>query len=202
MSINFDLKYSIKNILVVYTEEELLKIFKEDGSRGLELIFKQYYKQLCTVAVRITKEASLAEDIVQEVFFELYKKRDKVKIQSLVGYLKRSVYNRSLNKIKSNRDFVDSEDLNIELSDHSSNSQENLEFMELSEYLNEVIDKLPEKCRLVFVLNRFEELSYKEIAAKLEISLKTVENQMSKALRILREEMSHYKKLLENEALR
>lgn len=187
---------------MAYTETELLKIFKEDGSRGLELIFKQYYKQMCSTAIRITKEASLAEDIVQEVFFELYKKREQVKIQSLGGYLKRSVYNRSLNRIKSTRDFVDSEDLNIELSDHSANSQENLEYKELSDYLNEVIDKLPEKCRLIFVLNRFEELSYKEIAEKLEISLKTVENQMSKALRILREEMKHYKKLLENEAMR
>lgn len=186
---------------MAHTDTELLKIFYEDGSKGLELIFKEYYEVMCLTALRITKERSLAEDIVQEVFYELFRKRDTVQIQSLVGYLKRSVYNRSLNKIKSNKDIFDSDDLNIELSDNSVSSQENLEFKELEDYLNEVIDRLPEKCRLVFILNRFEELSYKEVAAKMEISVKTVENQMSKALRILREEMVNYRNLLEKEEM-
>ncbi len=184
---------------MAHTDAELLKIFKENGSKGLELIFKEYYETMCLTALRITKERSLAEDIVQEVFYELFRKRETVQIQSLVGYLKRSVYNRSLNKIKSHKEIFDSDDLNIELSDNSANSQEELEFQELESYLNDVIDRLPEKCRLVFILNRFEELSYKEVAQRLDISVKTVENQMSKALRILREEMVNYRKLLEKE---
>ncbi len=186
---------------MAHTDEELIKIFTEDSSRGLELIFKEYYETMCLTAIRITKERSLAEDIVQEVFYELYRKKDNVQIKSLIGYLKRSVYNRSLNKIKSNKDIFDSDDLNIELSDNSISSQEGMEYKELEDYLNEVIDKLPEKCRLVFVLNRFEELSYKEVAEKMEISVKTVENQMSKALRILREEMVNYRNLLEKEEM-
>ena len=184
-----------------YSDTEILAIFKEDGSKGIELIFKQYYEVMCRTALRITKERSLAEDIVQEVFYELFRKRETVQITSLGGYLKRSVYNRSLNKIKSNKDLVDSDDLNVELSDNSINSQQTLEFKELEDYLNEVIDRLPEKCRLVFVLNRFEQLSYKEVAQKLDISVKTVENQMSKALRILREEMINYRNLLEKEEM-
>lgn len=186
---------------MAHTDSELLKIFYEDGSKGLELIFKEYYEMMCMSALRITKERSLAEDIVQEVFYELYRKRETIQIQSLVGYLKRSVYNRSLNKIKSNKDIFDSDDLNIELSDNSINSQEGMEFKELEDYLHEVIERLPEKCRLVFVLNRFEELSYKEVAKKMDISVKTVENQMSKALRILRDEMVNYRKLLEKEEM-
>ncbi len=184
---------------MAYSDAELLEIFNENGSKGLELIFKEYYETMCLTALRITKERSLAEDIVQEVFYELFRKRETVKIQSLVGYLKRSVYNRSLNKIKSHKEIFDSDDLNIELSDNSANSQDELEFQELESYLNDVIDRLPEKCRLVFILNRFEELSYKEVAERLDISVKTVENQMSKALRILREEMVNYRKLLEKE---
>lgn len=184
---------------MAYTDAELLDIFYQDGSKGLELIFKEYYEVMCLTALRITKERSLAEDIVQEVFYELFRKRDTVQIQSLIGYLKRSVYNRSLNKIKSSKEIFDSDDLNLELSDNSSSSQENLEFQELESYLNDVIDRLPEKCRLVFILNRFEELSYKEVAQKMDISVKTVENQMSKALRILREEMVNYRSLLEKE---
>lgn len=180
---------------MTYTDGELLEVFYKDGSKGIELIFKQYYDVMCQTAVRITKEKSLAEDIVQEVFFELYKKRDKLKIESLLGYLKRAVYNRSINKVKHSRDFVDSDEVSYELSDHSSNSQEDMEYVELESFINKIIDSLPEKCRMVFVLNRFEQLSYKEVAAKLEISVKTVENQMSKALRILRSEFENYKYL-------
>lgn len=135
------------------------------------------------------------------MFFELYKKRDNVRIESLIGYLKRSVYNRALNKVKSNRDFVDSDEINSEISDLTDSSQERLEFVELEEFMNETIDSLPEKCRLVFVLNRFEQLSYKEVAEKLSISVKTVENQMSKALRIIRDEYAKYQYFLENEQM-
>jgi len=178
---------------LTYTDAELLEIFNEDSSAGIELIFKQYYETLCLTANRITKERSLAEDIVQEVLFELYKKSDALKIESLIGYLKRAIYNRSLNKIKSQRGFVDTDDISYELSSDDSNSQEQLEYNELEAYLHKVIDALPEKCRLVFVLNRFEQLSYKEVAEKMEISVKTVENQMSKALKILRSEMIIYR---------
>jgi len=177
------------------TDAELLKVFNDDASKGIELIFKQYYEVLCQTAVRITKEKSLAEDIVQEVLFELFKKHDQVNIESLIGYLKRSVYNRSLNKVKARRDYVDADEISYELSDNSINSQEELEYTELETEINTIIDSLPEKCRLVFVLNRFEQLSYKEVAKRLDISVKTVENQMSKALKILRAEFSNYKNL-------
>jgi len=74
-----------------------------------------------------------------------------------------------------------------------ANTQQNMENMELEEYLHSVIEQLPEKCRMVFVMSRFEELSYKEIAEKLEISPKTVENQISKALKVLREHLTLYR---------
>ena len=137
-----------------YTDKELIEIFYDDGSRGIELIFKQYYETLCLTAVRITKESNLAEDIVQEVFLELYKKKDTLKVESLIGYLKRSVYNRSLNKVKANKDFVDTEDVEVDFHDYEVSSQSKIEYKELEEYLNDVIDDLPEKCRLVFVLKQ------------------------------------------------
>ena len=178
-----------------YTDAELLEVFTQDGSKGIELIFKQYYEVMCRTAIRITKERSLAEDIVQEVFYELYKKREALKIQSLVGYLKRAVYNRSINKVKGRKDHVDADEMAYELTDNMNNSQDDMEYGELETFINSVIDSLPEKCRLVFVLNRFEQLSYKEVAAKLDISVKTVENQMSKALKKLRAEFENYKYL-------
>jgi RNA polymerase sigma-70 factor (ECF subfamily) len=178
-----------------YTDAELLKVFYEDGSKGIELIFKQYYEVMCRTAVRITKERSLAEDIVQEVFYELFKKRENLKIESLLGYLRRAVYNRALNKVKARKEHVDADEIAYELTDNLNNSQQDMEYSELEGFINKVIDSLPEKCRLVFVLNRFEQLSYKEVAQKLDISVKTVENQMSKALKILRAEFEQYKYL-------
>lgn len=189
--INFEFNQDVLN----YTDSELLKIFNKDSSAGIELIFRQYYESLCLTAVRITRDQNLAEDIVQEVLFELYKRKDDLEVDSLIGYLKRAIYNRSLNKIKASKDFVDTDDISYELGSSDSNSQEILEYTELEDYLYQVIEGLPEKCRLVFVLNRFEQMSYKEVASKLEISVKTVENQMSKALRILRAEMQNYNKL-------
>jgi RNA polymerase sigma-70 factor (ECF subfamily) len=178
-----------------YTDAELLQVFNEDGSKGIELIFGQYYEVMCRSAIRITKDRTLAEDIVQEVFYELFKKREQLKIVSLLGYLKRAVYNRSINKVKGRKDHVDADEMAYELTDNLNNSQDDMEYDELETFINGVIDSLPEKCRLVFVLNRFEQLSYKEVAAKLEISVKTVENQMSKALKILRAEFENFKNL-------
>lgn len=178
-----------------YTDKELLKVFNEDRSLGIEIIFKQYYEELCQTAYRITREINLAEDIVQEVLYELFKKENELQVDSLIGYLKRSVYNRSLNKIKANRGFVDADEVSYELGSDASDSQEKMEYSELEAFIHQVIDALPEKCRLVFVLNRFENMSYKEVAEKLDISVKTVENQMSKALRILRSEMVNYRNM-------
>ncbi len=177
------------------TDKQLLEIFYEDGSKGIELIFKQYYETMCLSAIRITKERSQAEDIVQEVLFELYKKRDKLKIESLLGYLRRAVYNRAINKVKNRKDYIEADEVSYELTDGTTNSQEGMEYEELEAFINRVIDSLPEKCRLVFILNRFEQLSYKEVAQRLDISVKTVENQMSKALRILRSELENYRYL-------
>lgn len=186
---------------MLYTDKELIDIFYSDSSRGIELVFRQYYETLCQTAVRITKESNLAEDIVQEVFFEFYKKKDTLKVESIIGYLKRSVYNRSLNKVRASRDFIDTDNVELEFHDYEVSSHEKIEYNELEQFLNEVIDSLPEKCRLVFVLNRHEQLSYKEVAEKLGISVKTVENQMSKALKILRIEYERYKNILEKEQM-
>ena len=82
---------------MAHTDEEILALFKQDASKGIELIFTNYYEVMCRSAMRITKNRSLAEDIVQEVFYELFRKREKIEIRSLSGYLKRAVFNRAIN---------------------------------------------------------------------------------------------------------
>lgn len=177
-----------------HTDEEILELLEKQDGKGMEMLFKKYYQPLCLSGYRYIKDKQKVEDIVQELFYELWKKRANINIQSSLGpYLRTAIRNRSLNFIKGQRiDFADEDELKSFTSNESS-TQEDLETTELETFINKVIDSLPEKCRMVFVLSRIDELSYKEIAEKLDISTKTVENQISKALKILRAEVTAFR---------
>ncbi len=177
-----------------YTDEEILALLHDQDAKGMEILFKKYYEQLCLSGYRYIRDKQKVEDIVQELFYELWKKRANINItSSLNSYLKTAVRNRSFNFIKSQRiDFAEEEELKSFTSGENT-TQEDMETTELETYINSVIDSLPEKCRMVFVLSRIDELSYKEIAEKLQISTKTVENQISKALKILRVKVSEFR---------
>ncbi len=187
--------HSTLNTLTHRPDSELIGLFATNGSLAIELVFKKYYRDMCLSAIRVVKDQSTAEDIVQEVFYELYRKKETLKIDSLKAYLSRAVFNRSINYVKGRREIVESNDDTVVDRVETYDSQDQMEYNELENYINKIIDTLPEKCRLVFVLSRFEQLSYKEIAQRLDISVKTVENQMSKALKILRQEFVTYKNL-------
>jgi RNA polymerase sigma-70 factor (ECF subfamily) len=138
------------------------------------------------------KSVDASKDIVQEVIFEMWKKKDTIEFTaSIKSYLFRSVHNRSLNflKAKSNN-LSDIEDYDIPV-DEPEKNQQLLDAELLSEKIKNEIDNLPEKCRIVFILSRYEEKSYKEISEMLDISIKTVENHVSKALKLLRKNLSY-----------
>ena len=175
-----------------YTDQELLQMLQgEDEDLAVELFFKKYYHYLCNVIFRVLPDATIAEDLAQDVFFEFWKKREQVSITtSAKAYLKRAAINKTLNYIRDQKiRFTDEEELPA-LPTDSLSSQQKLENSELETLIREAIDRLPERCRLVFMLSRFEELSYQEIAEQLNISVKTVENQISKALKFLRQALS------------
>jgi len=141
-----------------------------------------------TAAVRILKDDHLAEDITQDVFLELWKKREERQINiALKAYLRRSVMNRCLNHIRDKRMAFEDEEKLPEWPSTASNVLANMEAGELEQSLQKAVDGLPERCRIIFSLSRFEDLKYQQIADQLEISIKTVENQMSKALRVIRQ---------------
>ena len=134
-----------------------------------------------------------AKEIVQDVFINLWNKRETISSEkSVKSYLFTSVKNRCFNFIRDNKKFR-SNVLDIDIADYEV-TFENDSFSEpeLQTKINNAINKLPEKCRQVFKLSRIEELKYKEIADKLSISVKTVEAQMSKALKVLRKELKEY----------
>jgi RNA polymerase sigma-70 factor (ECF subfamily) len=134
-----------------------------------------------------------AKEIVQDVFINLWNKRETISSdKSVKSYLFTSVKNRCFNFIRDNKKFRSSV-LDIDIADYEA-PYENDSFSgsELQAKIDNAINKLPENCREVFKLSRIEELKYKEIADKLNISVKTVEAQMSKALKVLRVELKEY----------
>lgn len=176
-----------------HSDQELLDLLKQDEDLAIELIFQRYYTYLCRVVYKVVPDAGLAEDLAQEVFFDLWRKRAQLRIESsLPAYLRRAVLNRTLNHLRDQKiRFSDPDAAPPPLSRIAGAGQQ-LEQEELQELIDRAIDALPDRCRAVFMLSRFEELSYQEIADHLGISVKTVENQISKALKYLRQALKPY----------
>lgn len=173
------------------TDLELIEAIKGDDQKAYRALFDRYYKYLLVTAYAYVKDENTIRDLAQDVFFEIWKKRNSLNINNVKAYLRRSVINKALNYIKAQRMNFEDSDEPFDQPDNS-NVQENLEAEQLQQVINDAIATLPERCRVVFALRRFEELSLKEIAAKLDISPKTVENQLTKAMKILRKAVAPY----------
>lgn len=175
-----------------YSDQEILNLLQTDGEKAIELIFRQYYQFLCLVVYKILPDQNLVEDLAQEVFYELWRKKDKIKVTtSLKAYLRRAAVNKTLNYIRDQKIKFDDE-AKLQPIASSIKTSTRLESKELQGLIDQAINRLPERCRIVFALSRFEGFSYQEIAQELGISVKTVENQISKALRLLRAALDGY----------
>ncbi|MBR8535655.1 RNA polymerase sigma-70 factor [Carboxylicivirga sediminis] len=169
----------------------LLEKIKAGDERAFELVFKNYYPHLVLLAQKYLGDKDLSESIVQGVFVKMWEKRRETDIKSLKGFLVVAVRNKCTNELK-HRQVV---------YQYEKNQTEKPEpvWMSFNEnvYLNKinsVIDELPEQRRRIFKMSRMDGLKYKEIAEKLNISPKTVEVQMGKALKYLREQLQTLKK--------
>ncbi len=159
---------------------------------ALEAIFKTHYENLVGFAVKYLGSQEDAESAVQDVFLKLWNKGEELTIRTTVkSYLFGAVRNTCLNQIKHRKVEQSYTQEQVHLRNEGF-FQEDLEFDELQEKIAAALEKLPEKCRAIYSLSRDEGMKYKEIAETLDISVKTVENQMGKALKILREELSEY----------
>jgi RNA polymerase sigma-70 factor, ECF subfamily len=153
-----------------------------------EQLFRQHYKLLCNAANKIINDREAAEDVVQEVFVKLWNKRNELGvIQSLKSYLFRATINTALNYLETRKNILPLEAVgNIE---SSGGAGDKVQYNELERKLAEAIEHLPPKCKAIFILSRYEGMKYQQIADHLDISVKTVENQMGKALQMLRERL-------------
>lgn len=161
---------------------------KKGDRKSFDALFKLYYKELCRYSWKFVRSKDAVEDIVQKVFIQLWTKRKHLLItESVRGYLYTSVRNESLIYLKS------TEIRKIYESAYSTNSTDDENTATVAEVFAEKVRQkmadLPEKCKEIFILSRFDGLTYDEIAAYLAISKKTVENQMIIAYKKLRESL-------------
>lgn len=171
-----------------------LPVSYSDRVSQFEHVFKTQFRKLHDYAWRILKDEAAAEEMVQQVFYKLWE-RPGLPEGSLTAYLYRAVHNESLNYLKHQKVKAGYEKQAL-TAQHREDAKDNTGLRELREKIDLALNELPEQCRTVFQLSRFEELKYREIADKLGISVKTVENHMGKALKILRNKLSPYLPLL------
>ncbi len=169
-------------------DNKLFSFIKENNNKALKVLFERYFVRLCEFSEFYVKNLSLAEEVVADVFLNIWINRNKLKIKtSLKAYLYTSVRNRSINYlIKEKRNIEKFEELAEKNDLHIDNSPfVDLSLMELENAIESLIQKLPPKRQLIFRMNRLYGLKYKEISELLSISVNTVQNHMVKAIEFM-----------------
>jgi RNA polymerase sigma-70 factor, ECF subfamily len=182
------------NKLMDRQEEHILfEKIKAGDEKAFEALFRRYYAHLCLYATQILKNPSAAEEIVQELFVRFWEKREETEIEtSLKNYLFRAVKNHCLNYIKHNQIKREYSQKFLAENEPFSAEYDFESQTELFRKIEESISALPEKRQEIFRLSRQEGLKYREIAEKMNISIKTVETQMGLAIKTLREKLRDF----------
>jgi RNA polymerase sigma-70 factor (ECF subfamily) len=170
------------------TDTQTIELLTGGDEAVFEKVFKTYFKALHAYAFTILRDDTIAEEMVQIVFMKIWEKKGHLALQtSLKAYLYRSVYNESMNYLKHQKVKLKYQvHTQHHMKQDTDNASHQMQHNELEDRLHKALNELPEGCRTIFQLSRFEELKYQEIADRLQISIKTVENQMGKALKTLR----------------
>lgn len=171
-----------------------LRALADGDITTFEMLFRTYYQPLCNYAYTFLQDRQDAEEIVQSTFLMVWEKKNELAIRTSVKpYLYAMVRNACLNALKHEKIKQRHAGEELATAERSYDSVAHIVATnELEFRIKEAIDELPEQCRMVFKLSRFEELKYSEIAEQLGISIKTVENHMGKALKIMRDRLRDY----------
>lgn len=158
-----------------------------------ENFFKSQYQSLLQFATYYVRDLETAEDVVQDVFFQLWNHRDELhNIKNMDSYIRTAVKNQALKKIRNRKTKNLASIIDLDFEAHDATPLELPENRELQKIITNSINNLPPKCRRIFQLSRFEHLTYPQIAEVESISIKTVETQMSRALKYLRKKILPY----------
>ena len=172
-------------------DSSVLEDIKFGDEKAFENVFQQFYEVLCSHAYNLLRDGDDAEEMVQNVFVKFWNKKDHVIITtSLKSYLFQSVKNECLNFIKHKQ--VVREHVTESLHAKPDAPSDTVVVAELQKKIEDVLEGIPPERKKIFLMNRNDGLKYREIAVKLNISIKTVENQMGKALKYLRSELAEY----------
>lgn len=172
-----------------HSDTAIIGAIQEGSYSAFEKVFNAYYAPLSRFAMGYIGDQDQSEEIVQQVFFHYWEKHAELQINSSIkAYLYQAVRNHCLNALK--HEQVKNRTEQIMLRDEEPSEENILEGLELEERIDLTISEMPTERQRIFRMSRFEELKYREIAEQLNISIKTVENQMGKALKYMREQLS------------
>lgn len=179
-------------------ESGIIPLTFNGEAKTFEKLFKTHFRSLYSYAYTIIKDEMVAEETVQNVFFKIWEKKGGVDIQSpALAYLYKSVYHESLNYLKHQKvKAAYQAHTAYQMKNQNDHASKKILLSELEQQINKALSELPEQCRTIFQMSRFEELKYQEIADRLGLSIKTIENQMGKALKILRLKLIDYLPIL------
>ena len=175
----------------IVDERELLERIKQGDEWAFDAVFRSHYPPLVGMAEGMLRSRAVAEEIVQDVMLALWRRRDSLPVEeSLKAYLFRATRNRALNHLRHVRVERQGEPYAVGPTEKAPTAPSLLVEEEIDVAVREAIGELPDRCREVFEMSRVHGLRYIEIASALGISVKTVEAQMGKALRILRDRLA------------
>lgn len=179
---------------VEYSDSTVIDLLRQGSEKVFERIFKDHFKSLHAYAYTFLKDDEQAEEVVQNVFCRIWEKRENLKTDgSLKAYLYRAVHNESLNYLKHQKVKASFQvyyaDQMEQSEDHSAKK---IMANELERHIQKAMNELPQQCRTIFQLSRFEQLKYQQIADQMGLSIKTIENQMGKALKLMRLKLAEF----------
>jgi len=171
-------------------DKDILAAIQSGDQKAYRELFRRHFKDVCLYAHKVFPDQHKAKDFAQEVFLDLWKRRETISISGTVrGYLTTAAKYKAIDHIRAKKiTFEENPTLNMEkITNHNMT-----EFKELRDVVHQTVDALPQRCKIIFSMSRFEQMSHGEIAKELGISKKTIENQITKALKILRQSVVQY----------
>lgn len=173
--------------------EQLIPLLLSGDETTFESVYKHFLKPLHVYAITMLKDEDVAKGMVQNIFLKLWERRSTLNFSgSIQAYLYGAVYHECLNYLRHEKVKINHQDHLVYTMKDKTEANTAMELLDLKEKLQQALSELPERCRTIFQLSRFEELKYQQIADELGISIKTVEAQMGKALRVLRIKLVDY----------
>ena len=178
--------------------EEVMGAISRDDKIAFEKLFREWYVRLCLYAESVVRDRDVAEDLVQNIFCQLWEKRKELSIrESVKSYLYRSVYNSALNALKHEKvklaflEFLQKHEVKNLENDENFLDENNQNY--IIQEIYRAIENLPEQCREIFILSRFVGKKSCEIAENQNISVRTVETQLYRAMKRLKEDLAYLK---------